>query len=272
MLRTTAEPRRPAYDMRQQERVDPQPTYVLDRQPLLPLYHDSRSHAIPRPTAGIGYMSDNYEPALPRKVPVQNTHASRSLPAPSRRPSEQDIALPSIEREPNDVPTPLRIKDTSYLSQQDRHHAPLSYANVQSPQRGQDRVFEPAAKRMRIHADDESFEPAKPLQAHIPRLQENRPMDLYTRRRAQPAPEMIDLTSSPTARSNNGSYALDPYNRVEARGAYQGAPMRAVARAHMPEYDRVQHSNPGFRENLVRIRAQGNQVPRSPKYGHHRIP
>jgi hypothetical protein len=140
------------------------------------------------------------------------THSSRPVLAPSsRRASDQDLVLPSVEREPGVV---------SEVPLGERHRGDaVNYHDIQTPKRQcfplsihspQEQHFEQSAKRMRP-AHDEPYAQFRP--------------------RVQPTYEPGNLTSSPSGQR-------ELYARPNGQ-VYTPAPAKASPRAHVPEYDRL---------------------------------
>ena len=150
-------------------------------------------------------------------MPLRLTsHSSRPVLAPSsRRASDQDLVLPSVEREPGaPSETPL-----------DRHRrgGSISYIDTQAPKRKsfpssvyspQEPYLEQAVKRLRP-VYDEPYAQTRPRMAYP----------------SQPT----NLASSPMRPANGGQRELyaAPSNQV-----YASASARELPRAHVHEYDR----------------------------------
>lgn len=204
----------------------------------------------------------------PRRVnSLEGNRTSRPTLAPSRRTSEQDIVLPSVEREADGVSSPRRAPDAPPQFRHDRNSGSISYAEVQSPKRkdfpvsmyhAEEGNHPQAAKRLKpIYDASDAYMRLAPSQPDIPRqIRDREPMDSYGRHRVQPYVETINLTSSPTrplygggrevfapapprmmAGPSNPSYVLAP-PRGDARTVYYHVPVRESSRAYIPELDR----------------------------------
>ncbi|KAI0590177.1 DUF2293 domain-containing protein [Pyrenophora tritici-repentis] len=125
--------------------------------------------------------------------------------APARRPSDQDVALPSVERETIDLTSPRRIP--AYQQPVQNHEAPTrSYDDVHAYKR----------KVPSFTVDDERLHPERlikrPMLVHreeaytrthkngVPEFHPNQQTGYYSAPRGAPPEPVIDLTSSPDGR------------------------------------------------------------------------
>ncbi|KAF2682150.1 hypothetical protein K458DRAFT_72811 [Lentithecium fluviatile CBS 122367] len=173
-----------------------------------------------RPFDGPLRPAYNYAPTTALRharedVPSRLTsQPSRPVLAPSsRRASDQDVVLPSVERDPGVPP--------EATPHERRRGDSVSYVDAQTPKRKsfpssiyslQERYPEQAAKRSRPVYDDS-----------------------YTQALPRAHDEPTNLTSSPMRPANGGQrdYYAGPSNQ-----AYVLAPARDSPRGHIPEYDR----------------------------------
>jgi hypothetical protein len=152
--------------------------------------HEFLPHATPR------YVQNEYLPEV----------SSYNRPsAPSRRPSEQDVVLPSVERETVDLTSPRRVSH-SRPPNIEVLRAPGGYAAIQSPKR---KSFPSFVEGRDVHMEsDQRPRPLYHEDAMAPRTgvsQSARPIhasshqhdDARSHVRVQPSREYIDLTSSP---------------------------------------------------------------------------
>ena len=145
--------------------------------------------------------------------PAANASAGRR-PVHSRRPSEQDVVLPSVEREQVDLTSPRRHPTDQYLHSEPR---PVGDYTTMPPKRRSfpyvpdDRDYTgPDHKRVRPTCFDEGMA-HRAEHAHLsrpppPPPSNHQSMESRTRPRAQPPQEYIDLTSSPHRPVTNGEH------------------------------------------------------------------
>jgi len=157
-------------------------------------------------------------------------------PVHSRRPSEQDVVLPSVEREQVDLTSPRH-----HLNDHSLHAAPrpLREHTTMPPKRRSFPYFPDDRdhigsehKRVRPTYFDESMAPRAEV-AHVsrPPLPSNRQtMESRTQPRAQPSREYIDLTSSPRRPITNGEH------RYNAPHAIADADPRRLSHVPVPTH------------------------------------
>lgn len=179
----------------------------------------------------------------------------------SRRASEQDVVLPSVERESIDLTSPRRNTNSQH-SYPDSRPVSGSYATLQSPKRrsfpsssdDRDSHFGSGYKRPRPAYHEQDLAPrAGP--AHLSRPpQENshHPTDLRSRPRAQPSQEYIDLTSSPRRPVTNGEnrYHVPPH-------APAGSGSSDISHVPVPSY------RAPVREERVQYQVHSGEPPRA---------
>ena len=226
--------------------------------------YDSPLRTAPR-HAQEGYVQPPLQPSLLDRPPAY-----------IRRTSEQDIALPSVERETVSLASPQRASESQrFLQDPD---LPRGYVDVQSPKRKAapsvpDRHYRPeqSNKRLRpVHHKEEFYPQA--YQGQPPQAFHYDSQDARGRSRAHPPQQVVDLTSSPHRPSNginrghciparlypntepNGpAYVPVPSRRSpprEARGAYYEVPADASYRAYTPDHRMYERCAPPGRDRV----------------------
>jgi hypothetical protein len=208
-----------------------------------------RVEYVSSPSSAPRYTQEGYVRAPQRVNSLESNQPSRfAPPVPTRRPSEQDLVIPSIEREAEPIASPRHVtapqhhrKDSSPFHV---GYSDASRVDAQAPKRkelhpsiqnGEERRYKEAPQRLRpAYTGDETLSMSRPpplaMSPHIHRYE-----DVQSRLRMQPPQyEMVDLTlSSPvrplhstsrnghvvpvhsytTARSDNHLYAPVPSHK-----------------------------------------------------------
>ncbi|CAO2654776.1 Nn.00g115090.m01.CDS01 [Neocucurbitaria sp. VM-36] len=255
--------------------VDPRtrPAAVQPGPRKAPVMLDGRLYELEPISDPRDYPRVEYDSSLrvaPRRAPegyVQSPARPISFdrpPAHAKRPSEQDVVLPSVEHETVDLMSPRRnAEDQRPL--QDQNPQSRAYVDMQSSKRkaiptyADDREahFEHGKKRPRpVYREDEIRPRPAGYQTVLPGSPSYQSMDARSHQRIQPPQQVIDLTSSPYRPPVSGdrgsykpvrSYPVDPdgYAYVsmparrspmrEVRGAYYDAPAEESSRAYIPD-------------------------------------
>ena len=226
--------------------VEPAPNSIVTNHPQL------EPVEVPRqPPRFVEYGHPQRGPAREENVqPQQRAHTIDRPAPPSRRTSDQDVVLPSIERETGNLPSPRRaanLPSTSLVEVQ----SPLRTEFSASQYRPEPHYSEPVPKRLRtVYAPEEMrprlehSQPSTFRQAH-----NSRPVESYNRPRPGPYPEVVDLTSSPIRLPNGGARDVRAYSRApvaaEPRYSYQPHPGQPHPRAVLDEYYDLRMIEPG---------------------------
>jgi hypothetical protein len=183
-----------------------------------------------------GHQRDHLAHGTPRYtqdyVPIspQASSSFNRTPAPSRRASEQDVVLPSVEREAIDLTSsprhlaqggpshvdPLQIFRGYVTEQSQKRKSFPSFQDDREVRVGQD------PKRLRpLHQVGNPVPPTGPSQSSHPVHAGNyHPMDAHRRPMAPPAQEFIDLTQSPRRALTNGLHEPPVRPRPEPVSSY----------------------------------------------------
>jgi hypothetical protein len=175
----------------------------------------SSLHAAPRYTQN-GYVQHQLQSSSLNR---QSGH--------SRRTSEQDVVLPSIEKESVDFPSPRRIID-GQPQQRDARPISRDLAALHSPKRkplhsfpedgGDHYGYHPKRPRPVYYEDGLAPRP-RPIEVSRPALSSGfQPIDHQSRPRAQPPHAVIDLTSSPRRPPASGDGGQYPSHARAAAG------------------------------------------------------
>lgn len=210
----------------------------------------------PPPRAGLRYAQEGF---------VQSPLRSSTFDRPgahSRRTSEQEVVLPSVEREAFDLTSPHRGREGQWPLQGTTHLS-RGHMDVQFPQR----KFFPSSsenKEARVEHNDKRMRPVyrdndiapQAYQVGPPHHSSYLPMDPRMSMRPQPPRQVVDLTSSPYRPStgvNKDQYvsvrphvASEPHGHAyisvpssrsplrETRGAYFDTQTAAAPHTHIP--------------------------------------
>lgn len=216
-------------------------------------------------------MQGEYVQPLPPYDYLNDTPHSRPPPPPplSRRTSDQDLVIPSVERETVDLTSSQRVTDgqrqfpvsSSHESGQ-VHVQPAKRKSFPSGPHSRAEYTEQSAKRSKpVNHENEAprhhdySDAGAPSQKRVYQA-----MDVHNRTRGPPFQEVIDLTSSPqrpvmnddrgpyasfrnyaAAEPSNHSYVTMPSHHLpwhDGRGVHYDATAREAPRAYMYENDR----------------------------------
>lgn len=227
-------------------------------------YEQSYRSAVPRRVQG------GYAPPSPRV----DAHSSR-LPPPSRRLSDQETVLPSVELETVDLISPPQTASNQH-PEPDDYDTPRKYDNVQSFKR---RAYPPAphplddpygqsAKRSQpsLHEQEVYSNQITKTRAMHPHTQEYLPMEPRSRHRAHPSQETIDLTTSPrrppigaagdlyTAPQGYPAYMPERQYHTAVRNDYHEQPVGSRSHAYIPEHDRMYERRPPPAHEYIPVR------------------
>ena len=193
-------------------------------------------------------------------------------PGHSRRTSEQDVVLPSVERDVVDLTSPRRTVN-GQPPQVDARPASRDYGALHSPKRkalpsfhddrGSQFGYETKRPRPVLHYEDDLVPRTGPMEMPRPAYSStHQPMDSRDRPRAQPPPAVIDLTSSPRRPLTNRDHGHYPPALTHATAGPSGlsyipvsarrSPMRETRALHYEVHDgeqpRVYMPNSGMYE------------------------
>jgi hypothetical protein len=224
-----------------------------------------------------------YRSAVPRRVqegygppsPRVDAHTSRLPPPPSRRTSDHETVLPSVERETVDLISPPRTA-SNQRPHPDQYDMPREYDNVQSFKRRAyppaphplDDPYGPSAKRRKSSLHEQEMYPNQPAKQRTmhPHTQEYLPMEPHSRHRAHPSQETIDLTTSPrrppigaagdlyTAPQGYPAYITDRQYHAGVRHDHHERPAGARSHAYIPEHDRMYERRPPPAHEYIPLR------------------
>lgn len=233
-----------------------------------------RVEYVSSPSSAPHYAQEGYVRAPQRVNSLKSNQPSRfTPPVPTRRQSEQDLVIPSIEREAEPIPSPRHIlapqhrqRDSSpfHVGYSDASQAEAQASKRKdlhpSLQEGEKRRHEEAPKRLRpAFTREETLSMSRPpplaMSPHIHRYE-----DVKSRPRLQPPQyEMVDLTlSSPiqpphnigrnghavpvrsytTARSDNHLYSPVPL-----RKSYYEVPRMDSSRVEQSVHPRINETH-----------------------------
>lgn len=201
-------------------------------------------------------MQEGYGPPSPRV----DAHSSRLPPPPSRRTSDHETVLPSVERETVDLNASPRTA-SNHRPDPDQYDMPREFDNAQSSKhmdyppapRSYVDPYGPSARRREPALREQETYPSQVTRqsAMHPHRQEYLPMEPRSRHRAHPSQETIDLTTSPlrpSIGSANGLYSasqkypaqfLERHNPMSVRNDYRERPAEARSHAYISENDRM---------------------------------
>ncbi|KAL7778560.1 hypothetical protein CFE70_008061 [Pyrenophora teres f. teres 0-1] len=175
--------------------------------------------------------------------------------APARRPSDQDVALPSVERETIDLTSPRRIP--AYQQPIQIHEAPTrSYDNVHAYKRKvpsfpvNDERSHPEwlIKRPMLVHREEAY--SRTCKNGAPEFHSNQQTGYYSASRGAPPEPVIDLTSSPDGRDRRPPRRSVVPTGPRGYAYYPEVPVGEPLRSYMPDtrvYERrapPAHDNP----------------------------
>ena len=216
-------------------------------------------------------IQEGYGPPSPRV----DAQSSRLPPPPSRRISDHETVLPSVERETVNLVSPPRTAGIQRLDP-DQHDMAREYDNVQSFKR---RAYPPApqsmddsygqsAKRRKPSLHEQEVYSSQPMnqRAMHPHTQEYLPMESRPRHRAHPSQETIDLTTSPrrppvgnasdlfTAPNGYPAYVPERHYPTAVRNDYHERSAGARSHAYISEHDRMYERRPPPAHEYIPLR------------------
>jgi hypothetical protein len=213
-------------------------------------------------------MQEGY---VPPSSPRVNSYDRQS--AHNRRPSDQDVVLPSVERETVDLTSsPRRV--VAPQRQKENHNAHYrSYDQVQSPKR---KAFPSYADDIGSHAGEHTkrlrpvYREEAQARSHASAYHPNQATNSGSRPRVPPPQQVIDLTATPhrhPTSGGNGYYApahslAEPSGHVyaavpsrpspvrEVRGGYYEAPADGTSQSYIPDTKLYERRAPPARDYI----------------------
>lgn len=195
------------------------------------------------PSPGPISRQNGYVQPARRVNSLDNTHHDRPAPPLSRRPSGDDVILPSIEREPEPLASPRRLPDNS---------GPMHHEILSSPPKR--KAFPAVGYELNEH--DQLSKRLKPVHhdmvpSHAPMFQRVHNREPADRRARVPlAHEVVDLTSSPHRVSDRSREVIVvPVRSSAADPSISRPPPPESSRnylTHAPGYHRTIERYPGY--------------------------
>lgn len=230
----------------------------------------------PYPAAAPRHVQEGYPHPSSRSV----AESSRAPPPPSRRVSDHEVVLPSVEPETVDLVSPPRITREQHpvhgrSGVHSEHSDVRPFKRKHPVPQPSDKYLEQFGKRSRpsLHGQELYMDPTTRQGAMHPQGQDHQRMELRPRHKANPSQEMIDLTSSsrqpPFGAADNfispgqsyalnvadtHAYMLEATRRSTVRNDYYDQSAGARPHGYMPEHHRMCQRRPPPAHEYVPLR------------------
>lgn len=221
-------------------------------------------------------MQEDYVRSSPRVNAFDAQYSRLPLP-PSRRASEQDTVLPSVEPETVDLVSPPRpLPDRNEALREYIDHQPFKRKAFPQAPYSREGLHEQPVKRNRPSMNGhEIYEgPDLTQPPGYPHVRDHQTLEISRRHRAHPSRDIIDLTSSPrrpppgragdnhviarshpSAGPNNRAYVPEARRlSPQVRNDYHKYPVGARPHAYIPESDRMYQRCPPPVHDYVPLR------------------